>query len=386
MVGNTNMSNYWEDVFRGNNGYYGDVDNPSRLEIVKYISESDSVLDLGCGIGALKSLLPNNEYLGLDYSETAIRVARERNPGTEFQVFDARNLRELAENSADVVVMRHFLESQENWREAVEQSFRIANKKVIINMRRNFSHEPSRKVEDNNNDTWLWDIQWDEFNWLARGLSVNVSYGKVGDEEFVIIGKHLDDVIVTLDDFHDTNHNLPILLDLKERFPGFKATLFCIPSKCSIPFLRKIKSKYPWLSLAVHGWFHDTEHGTAQESNYWSSSDAKFYLELAENMGVFEKVWRAPGWNMNVQTYQELINRGYLITEHLGHDRWPEMGGRRYTTGHLMEVHGHIQAVNMNGLEELATTKCNFGPNTSFHFIEDSLLDVNKHYLLGRYQ
>jgi hypothetical protein len=216
-------------------------------------------------------------------------------------------------------------------------------------------------------------------------MSVNVSFGKVGDEEFVIIGKHLDEAVFELDDFYDTNNNLPILLNLKERFPDLKVTLFCIPSKCSIQFISELKRKYDWMDFAVHGWFHDTRGLNAQESNFWTTEEANTFLDRAEAMGVFSKVFRAPGWNINIETYRVLIERGYIIAEHLGHDRWAELGGKRYTTGHLMEVHGHVQNVNMNGLEELATSKCNFGPNTHFNFITKAVLG-SENYLPGRYQ
>jgi hypothetical protein len=293
---------------------------------------------------------------------------------------DSRGLSEIPENSHDSVVMRHFLENQEDWKQTVREAFRIADKRVIIVMRRPFA-EQTRLVEQKE-DTWVWDIGFGEFNMMARGLSVNVSYGKAGEDELIVIGKHLDDAVFDLDDFHNDNHNLPLLLEMKERFPALKVTLFCIPAKCTVDFIKELKEKYEWMRFAVHGWYHDTDHGTAQETNFWSEQDAHDYLDLAERMGVFEKIFRAPGWNYNYQSYLALIRRGYVICEHLGHDRWAELGGKRYTTGHLWEVHGHIQNVNMNGLEELASTKCNFGPHTRFHFVGEQ----PDAYLPERYQ
>lgn len=390
------MTNYWEKVFTGNNGYYMDLDNPSRTIITNYIGDNDSVLDLGCGGGALRALLHNRanyqanryKYCGLDYSETAIKLAKERFPDSHWLVADTRTyLPTLADNTYDVVVMRHFLENCENWQETVRQAFRVANKKVIIVMRRPFISERSRILE-NPDDTWVWDINYNEFNMLARGLTVNVSYGKVNDEEVVIIGKHLDHAVVTLDDFNDTNTNLPLLLDLKERFPEFKAILFCIVGKSTLPFLREIKEKYgTWLKLGLHGYHHDTEHGTARETDFWTYEQTIEYLKDCESWGVFEKIFRAPGWNFNVENYRALRDRGYIAADHLGHDRWEDsILMPRYTTGHLMEVHGHIQNVNMNGLEELASTKCNFGPHTKFHFIDEPGIISPEHYLPNRYQ
>lgn len=366
--------NYWEKVFQGNNGYYMDLDNPSRKIILDYIGPNDSILDMGCGGGGLRGIT-NNPYFGFDYSDTAIKLAHERYPDAHFMVLDQRETKNIfKDNEYDIVVLRHYLENQQDWKETVREAFRIANKKVIIVMRRPFIDGPSRILE-NPDDTWVWDIQMHEFNMLARQLSVNVSYGKVQEEEMVIIGKHLDNVVFDLDDFHDTNHNLPLLLSLKQRFPKLKVTLFCIPSKCSIQFINNLKDRYgEWMEFAVHGWFHDTERGVATESNHWTEDEARHYLSLAEDMGVFVRGFRAPGWNMNIETYKVLAERGYWIADHKDHDRWEnEVKLPRYKTGHLAEVHGHVQLVNMNGLEELASNKCNFGPNTEFRFVSEAL-------------
>lgn len=368
--------NYWEKVFKGSNGYYMDLDNPSRLVIKDYIKPTDSVLDLGCGGGALKSLLTNENYLGVDYSETAIKLATERF-GAYFEVLDTRDLSKFKDNQFDVVVMRHFLENCENWRKTVEEAFRICNKKVILVMRRPFVNYES-KILENPDDTWVWDINYDEFNILARNLSVNVSYGKVRDEELVIIGKHLDDVVFTLDDFHENNHRLDLLLSLKERFPKLKATLFTIPSKCSIEWLKDLKEKYDWIEFAVHGWFHDVSRHVENSELYpeeclnWSKEDANKYLKMAEDMGVFIKGFKAPGWGMNHDVFHVLQDRGYWVMDNKDrvHER-PDDITNNYETGHLWEVNGHIQETPFNGLETMINNKLNFSENSNFYFVSE---------------
>ena len=64
-----------------------DQDNPHRLDahLVRALVDSRNprnVVDIGCGKGFLTSLLaqPNRTILGCDVSETALSVARERNP------------------------------------------------------------------------------------------------------------------------------------------------------------------------------------------------------------------------------------------------------------------------------------------------------------------
>ncbi len=376
--------NYWDGVFEGNAGYYGDVDNPSRILITKYIGSEDTVLDAGCGIGTLKRLLPDNEYTGFDYSPRAVRIACKTQGKGTFMALDARDMSVFHDNEFDVVVMRHFLENQEDWREVIRQAFRVCNKKVIINMRRPFHYEGETRLVEQKEDTWVWDMNYYDFNNVCRDLSVSVSFGKIQDEEFVVINKHMDKVVFDLDDECDELSALPKLLELKERFPELKVTLFAIPSKLSQEHIIKLQH-YDWIELGVHGWFHDTEHGRATECNHWTYEQAKGYLEQAEAMNCFVKVFRPPGWNINWETYRALAEKGYIIADHLAHDLYLEEGGKRYTTGHLMESHGHTWECNGNGIQELSDRKCNFGPNTEFYFISEAPVG-EENYLPNRFQ
>ncbi len=255
---------------------------------------------------------------------------------------------------------------KDNWEEQVKEAFKNTGDKVIAHTK-----------------DWS-EIDFDSFNMVCRILTTNVSYGKDEQGELIHIGKILEDVVFDLDDMSEEHNPMPTLLDLKYRFPKLKVSLFCILSKCPDEWIKEIKDKCgDWIQFCLHGDLHDTEHGNAQETNFWTAEQMNEYLDKAEAKGLYEKVFRAPGWGYNWETVKVLADRGYIIAEHLGHDRWEEFGGKRYTTGHLMEVHGHTWECNMNGVKELATTKCNFGENTNFYFITEAPLDA---YLPGRYQ
>jgi ubiquinone/menaquinone biosynthesis C-methylase UbiE len=67
-----------------------------------------TVLDLGCGLGRVaKFLAPQvGKYVGADFSENMIRLARIRNaalPNVEFHVTDGRTLQSLADGTFDFV-------------------------------------------------------------------------------------------------------------------------------------------------------------------------------------------------------------------------------------------------------------------------------------------
>jgi len=78
------------------------------LEAVRGISgDSVRLLDIGCGCGAYKELcakeLPNVSYTGLDYSEEAINIAKERWGGQDWIVADYQSLTEEDASKYDVV-------------------------------------------------------------------------------------------------------------------------------------------------------------------------------------------------------------------------------------------------------------------------------------------
>jgi 2-polyprenyl-3-methyl-5-hydroxy-6-metoxy-1,4-benzoquinol methylase len=62
--------------FQKLNWYYLD-DKEEYQYAKKYIKETDHVLDVGSGKGAFAKLLPNNKYVGLDFSLNAKKMAKE---------------------------------------------------------------------------------------------------------------------------------------------------------------------------------------------------------------------------------------------------------------------------------------------------------------------
>jgi len=59
-----------------------------------YVMPGDKVLDLGCGNGRFFEFLKDKDihYIGVDFSEKLVEIAKEKYPKVKFQVADALNL------------------------------------------------------------------------------------------------------------------------------------------------------------------------------------------------------------------------------------------------------------------------------------------------------
>jgi 2-polyprenyl-3-methyl-5-hydroxy-6-metoxy-1,4-benzoquinol methylase len=77
----------------------------------------DSIVDFGCGKGTFTHLLQkeNNEVIGIDISETAIKKARAKYPKIDFRVGNSDSFAEI--EYVDLVLAIEVLSYLENWKE-----------------------------------------------------------------------------------------------------------------------------------------------------------------------------------------------------------------------------------------------------------------------------
>jgi ubiquinone/menaquinone biosynthesis C-methylase UbiE len=84
----------------------------------------DSLLDIGCGTGAISEALRAIKYTGLDSSKEAIAKARGRHPHSEFVVSDQVPFKR---KSFDAVLMYNSLEHFKNPRHILSEAVRVLN-------------------------------------------------------------------------------------------------------------------------------------------------------------------------------------------------------------------------------------------------------------------
>jgi ubiquinone/menaquinone biosynthesis C-methylase UbiE len=130
---------YW-DTFEGAYQMGPQRHRNYLLELLKD-REVKSILDVGCGTGPLYELLDwEVKYKGTDYSWAMIKAAKKIFPDADFEVQDARHMKEQ-DSSWDAVVMMHVLDHLDKYDEAIKEAARITKKYVVIVLWRSFVAE-----------------------------------------------------------------------------------------------------------------------------------------------------------------------------------------------------------------------------------------------------
>lgn len=189
------------------------------------------------------------------------------------------------------------------------------------------------------------------------------------------------DVVVDFDDFCDDyeKSGLQYLYYIKSKFPKFKVTLFAVPNwkgENQRSFYEEIK-KLGWIQLAVHGW----QHPHPRECQDWDVITTERVLDEVESWGVFEKIWKSPGWQISNDTYSVLVKRGYIVgDQHYNKDRRPA-DLQAYCTCHPLMCHGHTwdmendNPLYRNGLRQFIEEHgLPFDKDTNFNFITETEL------------
>lgn len=120
--------------------YLNGFGNPSEsskellLNVLKSIN-ARTVLDLGCGNAQLYEFLKESgfycNYIGVDFSEPLLNVARAKHPEAEFIVDDVHTLGNLSERRFDVVIYSHVLEMLESPQASLFQARKLTNQIII---------------------------------------------------------------------------------------------------------------------------------------------------------------------------------------------------------------------------------------------------------------
>ena len=139
------LVSYWDDLATDGNTYQHGL-NKHRQHILDLIKETGvkSVLDIGCGTGPIWELIKEAkipvDYKGVDYSKGYIDIAKKHAPEGNFEVQDARELKE-PDGSHDFVLIMHCLDHVDDWRKVISEAARVSSKFIQIVLWRPFLNE-----------------------------------------------------------------------------------------------------------------------------------------------------------------------------------------------------------------------------------------------------
>ena len=113
---------------------------PSEWFFLKdLLTEGMSVLDIGCALGGLSSVLSEHlssfTYTGVDISEEMIRRASVKRPAHQFHLIQEGDLSVLGDRTYDLVVSLGVLHLSRRWREMIGASWAHTKKSLLMDLR-----------------------------------------------------------------------------------------------------------------------------------------------------------------------------------------------------------------------------------------------------------
>ena len=181
-------------------------------------------------------------------------------------------------------------------------------------------------------------------------------------------------IVMDFDDLCDSNDRMDVLRRLKERDPGFKVTLFAIPTRCSDSLLAKYDESRDWIRLGIHGFRHSRHEAMA-----WTVDEAADKIAKAREIFNFAPVFKAPNWSMTDEVYAACKSSGVAVADHLSNiaimpDDMPHyIYNVRLRNDHYIRLHGHIQNWAGTGLEEAYERWSSPEIGSEYHFVTDAV-------------
>ncbi|NPE09647.1 MAG: class I SAM-dependent methyltransferase, partial [Asgard group archaeon] len=134
---------------------YKDIQSQKYQEILSRVdfSESDGIVDIGCGTGTLLGLLKqqvngNSMLLGVDISHEMIKIAHEKFPDIDFIVADSDNL-PIKDGTFECIISVTHLQNLPEPHNTVKEMKRISTKDasvVISILRKTWTQEELQEL------------------------------------------------------------------------------------------------------------------------------------------------------------------------------------------------------------------------------------------------
>lgn len=126
------------DYYYQNRHEASDLYPSEKIFLPRVLFPGAKVLDVGCASGGffniMRSYEPHIEYTGIDLSEKAVALARERYPEAEFIVTEGFTL-PFETNTFDIVHCTSVFNNEPNYQEMLAEMYRVTNRFVLADIR-----------------------------------------------------------------------------------------------------------------------------------------------------------------------------------------------------------------------------------------------------------
>ena len=126
------------DYYSENRHEISDLYPSETIFLSRVLFPGAKVLDVGCASGGffniMRSYEPHIEYTGVDLSERAVELAKERYPEATFIVTEGFEL-VFANNTFDVVHCTSVFNNEPNYQAMLQEMYRVSNRFVLVDIR-----------------------------------------------------------------------------------------------------------------------------------------------------------------------------------------------------------------------------------------------------------
>ena len=126
------------DFYYQNRHDIADLYPSEKVFLPRVLFPGAKVLDVGCASGGffniMRSFEPHIEYTGIDLSEIAVELARERYPEAKFVLTEGFDL-PFDDNSFDIVHCTSVFNNEPNYQGMMKEMYRVSNRFVVVDIR-----------------------------------------------------------------------------------------------------------------------------------------------------------------------------------------------------------------------------------------------------------
>lgn len=148
-----NVKNSWSQnsiikFISENRKNYKDLYLGEKILLDEFFKKGYSVLDVGCAQGGFIHILSQLEkkfsYLGIDYNEKMLSIAKKKNPYNRFINIKKNNFSKYINKRFDLVIVFGILHLNKDWKKIINEAYKLTKKYLIFDLR-----ESDKKINKN---------------------------------------------------------------------------------------------------------------------------------------------------------------------------------------------------------------------------------------------